>query len=200
MSGPVLEDGREFSAACARNREPILAELRRLLPAEGQVLELASGTGQHAAHFARALPGLRWIPSDRDDARFASVRAWTAGLPNVAAPVLLDLEQPRWVEPVDAIFCANMIHIAPWPVAARLFDFVAEAGRGPFVMYGPYRVGGQHTSASNADFDAWLRARDPASGVRDLEAVVALATARGIRLAERVQMPANNLLLCFVRA
>lgn len=194
---------RQSSPSAARNREPILAVLRRVLPAEARVLELASGTGEHAAYFAAASPGWRWQPSDPDAAARASIAAWREGLGNVEAPVQIDASAAAWgVEgPFDAMVAINMIHISPWTATLGL---MAGAGRllapgGVLFTYGAYKRGGAHTAASNEQFDAWLKARDPEFGVRDLEAVEAAATAQGLRLEEVVEMPANNFSLVFRR-
>ena len=188
--------------ATQRNREPILEVLRRVLPAGGTVLEVASGTGEHAAFFARALPALRWQPSDVDPAARASIMAWCAGVPNVNEPVALDATGDPWpVTHADAVVCINMVHIAPWAACEGL---MRGAGRvlapgGILYLYGPYRLGGAHTAPSNAAFDEGLRRQDPTWGVRDLETVVACAAARGLVVAERVAMPANNLSVVFRR-
>ncbi|WER49363.1 DUF938 domain-containing protein [Cupriavidus sp. WKF15] len=195
-------DSRRMAPATERNREPILAVLRNVLPAKGTVLEIASGTGQHAVHFAAALPGLTWQPTDPDAAARASIAAWIAhaGLANVRAPLALDVcTQPWGIEAADAVVCINMIHIAPWAAAQALF---AGAGRlleagGVLVLYGPYRRGGAHTAPSNAAFDAQLRAADPDWGVRDMEDVIALGEAQGMRCDAPVAMPANNFMLVF---
>jgi SAM-dependent methyltransferase len=201
MTGPTHDpDPRRMAPATERNREPILAVLRNVLPARGTVLEIASGTGQHATHFAAALPGLTWQPSDPDPAARASIAAWTAhaGLANVRAPLALDVcRQPWGIDAADAVVCINMIHIAPWAAAEALF---AGAGKllgpgGVLFLYGPYRRGGAHTAPSNAAFDAQLRATDPDWGVRDMEAVIALGEAQGMRCDEPVPMPANNFCL-----
>lgn len=195
-------DARRFATATQRNREPILAVLRRVLPPAGVVLEVASGTGEHAASFARALPALRWQPSDPDAEARASIAAWCAGLANVASPLALDACADVWsIARADAIVCINMVHIAPWAACEGLLRGAARVlpGGGPLYLYGPYRVGGAPTAPSNAAFDADLRARDPAWGVRDLEAVVAAAEAVGLRFVERVAMPANNLSVVFRR-
>ena len=189
--------------ATGRNREPLLAVLRRALPAEGLVLEVASGTGQHAAFFAEALPGLVWQPTDRDPTHRASIAAWTEGLPNVRPPLDLDTTHRPWpVERAAAVVCINMIHIAPWEAGLGLLDGAAAVlpAGGPLVLYGPYRRGGMHTAPSNAAFDADLRTRNPAWGVRDLEAVETAALAAGFTLAEVVEMPANNLTVLFRRS
>jgi SAM-dependent methyltransferase len=203
--GPDPGDGALTAPAVARNREAILAVLRRVLPRAGTVLEVASGSGEHAVFFAAALPHLRWLPSDPSPAARRSVAAHASahGLPNLLAPLDLDAASPTWpADAADAILCINMLHIAPWAATEGL---MAGASRllpagGPLVLYGPYREGGRHTAPSNAAFDADLRARDPAWGVRDLEAVTREAAANGLHLDERVAMPANNLCLVYRRA
>lgn len=195
---------RLHSAAAERNCGPIVDELERVLPARGLLLEIASGTGQHAAHGAAAMPLWRWQPSDADSAALASIGAWCEGLPNVLPPVLLDVMAPVWPvpTPVDAIFNANMIHIAPWPVCAALMQGAARhlSAQGRLVMYGPYIVDGETAAASNLAFDADLRRRNLAWGLRRLTDAQAQAHAVGLALQERVAMPANNLLLVFMRA
>lgn len=200
-------DARRHAPAAERNREPILGVLRRLLPARGTVLEIASGTGQHVAHFAAALPDLVFQPSDRSDRDFASIVAWCAdaGPGNVRAPILLDVTADPWPAAVgtpDAIFCANMIHIAPWEACLGLLRGAGAhlAPGGVLVTYGPYKVGGAHTSPTNEAFDRDLRARDPRWGVRDLDEVARVAAAHGLELEEHVAMPANNLSVVFRRA
>jgi len=185
-----------------RNREPILAVLRRVLPARGMVLEIASGTGEHAVHCAAALPALTWQPSDRDPEALASIAAHRhdAGLPNLLPPLALDVTAPSWpVERADAIIAINMIHIAPWRAAEGLIDGAGRllAPGGVLYLYGPFMADGRHTAASNAAFDESLKARDPAWGVRDVAAVAELAARHGLDLKERVAMPANNLSLVF---
>lgn len=180
-----------------RNKDPILAVLARVLPARGELLEIASGSGQHAAHFAAHLPALTFRPSDVDPENLASIRAWVrdAGLPNLREPLALDVLADDWgVGRVDAVFNANMIHIAPWECGLALLRGAARHLRpgGVLVMYGPFRIGGAHTAPSNETFDAGLRARDPRWGVRDLEEVVSEAERAGLAFEERVPMPANN--------
>jgi hypothetical protein len=195
---------RRHAPATARNRQPILDVLRQHLPEAGLVLEVASGSGEHVMHFAQALPRLIFQPSDPDSDARASIDDWAreSGLPNVRAAVALDAQQPTWpVEQADAVLCCNMIHIAPWPAATGL---IAGAGRllsrdGLLYLYGPYRRGGRHTAPSNEAFDGDLRRRNPAWGVRDLEAVAACADENGFGAPQIVEMPANNLSLVFRR-
>ena len=198
----TLFDGALTSPSVARNREPILAVLRRVLPVRGIVLEIASGTGEHAIHFAAALPELIWQPTDRDPEARRSIAARRAAavLPNLLPPLELDAAAPSWpVERADAIVAINMIHIAPWSAAEGLMAGAARllAPGGILYLYGPYQENGRHTAPSNAAFDASLRARDPEWGVRDVGAVAELAARHGLALAERVAMPANNLSLVF---
>lgn len=193
------------SPAAERNKEPILEVLRRVLPATGTVLEIASGTGQHIVHFARGVPGLTWQPSEPDsDLRAAiAARVAAAGLPNLRAPLALDVCAARWpIEQAAAVVCINLIHIAPWAVAEALLARAGEllAAGAVLVLYGPYLRGGMHTAPSNAAFDASLRRRDPQWGVRDLDSVTAAAAANGFELREIVAMPANNLTVTFQRS
>ena len=199
------DDPRQHSPAAERNRDPILAELRRLLPERGVALEIASGTGQHAAHFATGLPGWTWQPSDPEPRALASIAAWCAGSVNVRAPIALDVMGAEWPgapQPADAVFCANMLHIAPWPTCAALMRGAARhlAPKGLLLLYGPYLVDGEPVAPGNAAFDADLRARNPNWGLRRLADVLAQAGAVGLHLHEWVQMPANNLLLVLERA
>lgn len=196
---------RLFADAAERNRGPILEVLSRVLPPSGVVLEIASGTGQHVVHFAHALPTLQWQPSDPDVRARRSIAAWIAhtGLPNVHEPLAFDVRDAAWpFTEVDAIVCINMIHIAPWAAAEALFAGASRVLRqgGALVLYGPYRRGGRHTAPSNEAFDAQLRSRDPAWGVRDLEVVVALGLDMGLDCVEVVEMPANNLVVVFRRS
>lgn len=197
MSSP-LPHGALSSPAAGRNRAPILDVLRQHLPARGLVLEIASGAGEHAAWFAQALPELTWQPTDRDEEGLRSIAAWrdAVGLPNLLLPLLLDVTAPVWpVARADAVVCINMLHIAPWRAAEGLMAGAARVlpAGAPLYVYGPFREGGVHTAPSNAAFDRDLRARDPAWGVRDLDEVVAIAARRGLMLAARATMPANNL-------
>jgi SAM-dependent methyltransferase len=198
----MSDDPRRVAPAAARNRDPILAVLRGVLPARGLVLEVASGTGEHCAHFAAALPGLEWQPTDLDDDNRASIDAWCAGLPHVRPALALDATASAWPVPrADAVVCINMIHIAPWAATPGLLHGAARlvpAGA-PLVLYGPFRRAGVPTAPSNEEFDASLRARDPAWGLRALEDVGAEAVAAGFGPPEVVEMPANNLTVVFRR-
>jgi SAM-dependent methyltransferase len=183
-----------------RNKDPILQVLARVLPPQGRVLELASGSGQHVAHFAQHLPRLSFLPSDLEQSHLASIRAWTAELSNVEPPVLLDVcAEDYGTGAVEAMFCANLVHIAPWRCAEGVFRGTRRhlVPGGLLILYGPYHIDGRPTAPSNAAFDADLRKRDPSWGVRDFEAVAALAESAGLGLEERVPMPANNQLLVF---
>jgi SAM-dependent methyltransferase len=193
-------EGGLHAAATERNREPILEVLRRVLPPAGSILEIASGTGQHVAYFARALPELRWQPSDASAAHLASITAWSAGVENVASPLLLDVEREPWpVAHADAILNINMVHIAPWSAAEALFRGAARVlpEAGLLYMYGPFKRGGRHTAPSNERFDERLRGEDSRWGVRDVDDLQRVASAVGFAPAEVVEMPANNLSLVF---
>lgn len=189
------------SLATERNRAPILAVLQRWLPADADILEVASGTGQHAAHFAAAMPGWRWQPSDGDAAALPAIDTWCAGLPGVRPAVALDVMAAHW--PVatrfDAVFCANMLHIAPWATCAALMQGAASRLRptGRLVTYGPYLQDGVETADGNLAFDASLRGRNPAWGLRRLEDVALEAERAGLQLTATAPMPANNLMLAF---
>jgi len=190
-----------------RNKQPILDVLRRVLPARCAVLELSSGSGQHAAFFAAEQPSWLWQPSDVDPENLASIAAWVqeAGLGNLRAPLRIDVLDEDWAlgeaGSFDALFCANMIHIAPWACCRGLCAGAARylVRGGKLVIYGPFSIGGAHTSESNAAFDASLKARDASWGVRDADDVIALAAQHGLRFRERVPMPANNQSLVFER-
>ena len=195
---------KRHAPATARNRGPILDVLRPRLPADGLVLEVASGSGEHAVHFAANLPQLVFQPSDPDEDALASIDAWaeSSGLLNIRPAMALDAETPAWpVAEADAVLCCNMIHIAPWSAAVGL---VAGAARvlpdhGLLYLYGPYRRDGGHTAPSNEAFDADLRRRNPRWGLRDLEAVADCATSARFALDGTVDMPANNLSILFRR-
>jgi SAM-dependent methyltransferase len=189
---------KPFSEACERNREPILAVLKRVFMDRRRVLEIGSGTGQHAAYFAPELPHLVWQPSDVAE-NLPGIRQWAAeaGAPNLREPIVLDVDQDFPSVQTDAVFSANTCHIMSWPQVERL---CAGVGRllpsgGVFALYGPLNYHGKHTSESNARFDAMLRSRDPASGLRDFEEIDALAKAARLILEEDNAMPANNRLL-----
>ncbi len=197
-------DARRHSPAAERNCAPILAELQRLLPARGLLLEVASGTGQHAAFCSAGLPGWDWLPTDFEAGSLPSIRAWCTGLPRVRTPSQLDVLQPAWAgvpAQVDAVFCANMVHIAPWACCAGLMQGAARhlSAQGLLITYGPYLEDGVATSPGNVSFDADLRARNPAWGLRRREDVAQEAAKAGLVLRERVAMPANNLLLAWGR-
>jgi SAM-dependent methyltransferase len=190
--------------AADRNKQPILEVLSRVLPKAGLVLEIASGTGQHIAHFAAALPGLTWQPSDCSDAHLATLHARRElmKLPNLLAAVHLDVSTQPWpTTRAEAVYNANMIHISDWAVTLALFAGASQVllPGSPLVTYGPYALNGQHTSESNAAFDASLRGRNPAWGVRDLNEVSRVASAAGFELTERISMPANNFSLVWTR-
>jgi hypothetical protein len=193
---------RKHAPHTLRNRDAILAVLRDVLPETGLVLEIASGSGEHAAHFASALPGIAWQPSDPDASARESIAAWTAEADNVCAPIDLDAAAAGWpIERVDAVVCINMIHIAPWPACEGL---MAGAGRilppgAPLILYGPFRRTSVPTAPSNEAFDASLKDRDPAWGLRDLDVVTVLAADHGLRFDRLVEMPANNLSVIYRR-
>lgn len=192
------------SPSVARNRDPILTILRRVLPPTGTVLEIASGTGEHALHFAAALPYLTWQPTEQDEHALNSIAAHrvASGVSNLLAPLRLDAAAPDWpVERADAIVAINMIHISPWRATQGL---MAGAGRvlppgGVLYLYGAYMENGAHTAPSNEAFDQDLRRRNPEWGVRDLDEVAELARTQRLGLVERIAMPANNLSLVFRR-
>ncbi|MEX1147099.1 MAG: DUF938 domain-containing protein [Sphingomonadales bacterium] len=205
---PPGADGRMHAPATARNRDFILEVLRRVLPHQGTILEVASGTGEHAVHMAPALPDHHWLPSDLDEGRLQSIRAWTAArpAPNLLGPVVLDVTATRWPvedsapdQGISAILAINLIHIAPW---AACLGLLAGAGRilpagGILYLYGPFRRGGQHTAPSNDAFDRKLRGDNPDWGVRDLDDVERAANDHGLELADVTEMPANNLSVVF---
>jgi cyclopropane fatty-acyl-phospholipid synthase-like methyltransferase len=199
-------DPRQFAPAAARNRAPLLEVLRRVLPGGARVLEIGSGSGEHAVFFARGMPGVVWRPSDPDPAACASIAAWieAESAANILAPVAIDVRAENWgVEaeaPFDALVSLNMVHISPW---AATLGLMAGAGRivrdgGMLFLYGPFKREGRHTAPSNRSFDDWLKARDPSFGVRDLADIA--AAAQGFALHEIVEMPANNLSLVFKKA
>lgn len=202
------------SPAAERNKHPILEQLQRLLPPQGRLLELASGTGQHAAWFARGLPGWTLQPTEANIAALPTIAAWVqrASVTNVLPPCLLDVCEDAWPsddetlardfgQPFDAIFCANLLHITPWNLCESLMRGAQRhlAGDGRLLIYGPFLEGDVPTAPSNLDFDASLRRQHPAWGIRQREAVERCALTVGLRLRQRISMPANNLLLVFGR-
>jgi hypothetical protein len=197
-----MSGGKAHAPAAARNREPIAEVLKTVLPPSGTVIEIASGTGQHAVHFARLFPGLAWQPTDRDDEALASIAAWReeAGLANLLPPLRLDAAEPDWaVEAADAILCVNMVHISPWKATTGL---MRGAGRllspgAPLVLYGAYIREGMPTAPSNLAFDESLKARNRQWGLRTTEAVGAEAEKNGFAFERLFEMPANNLTLVF---
>ena len=210
MTNTAYHNAAQHSAAAERNRSPILEVLRQILPDNGQALEIASGTGQHVAHFASNMPGWVWQPSDAQADGFESIGAWCAqaSVVNVRGPVLLDVMAPKWPtdsaefpDKFDAIFCANMLHIAPWATCAALMAGASKylSPHGALITYGPYLALDVPTSLGNVAFDESLRQRDSAWGIRALEDVVHQAALAGLRLRDRFEMPANNLLLVFRR-
>ena len=190
---------KPYAESSEKNKEPILAVLKEIFAERTRVLEIASGTGQHAVHFSRELPHLAWQPSELAQ-NLAGIQAWLdeAQLPNVLPPLALDVNDARWpVAAVDAIFNANTVHIISWLEVEQMFAHIARviAPGGCVCLYGPYNYGGKFTSESNARFDAWLKARDPNSGVRDFEAVDRLAASLGLDLLRDIAMPSNNRIL-----
>ena len=210
---PTTPDGGRDAPAFHRNHQPIWTVLEKFLNGRtGDVLEAGSGTGQHVVYFARQNPGIIWWPSDLDEANLNSISAWraAAGLPNIRPPQRIDLSDPAWsVAPAGgsapgkllALFCANVIHIAPWHVAEGLVAGAARHLRedGRLFLYGPFKRDGRHTAVSNAVFDTSLRSQDPEWGVRDVGDVAKLAEGTGLELAGIFEMPANNLILAFKR-
>ena len=196
-----------FSPSAERNREPILAALVPLLPSSGRVLEIASGTGQHVMHFAAALPFLEWQPTDPSEQALASIQARllesarsAEPVANVLSPLQLDVEQSAWpVKHADVIYCANMIHIAPWSAGFALIQGAANLlpTAGQLLLYGPFMRSGVPTAPSNLAFDQDLRGRNPTWGIRHLEAVEQAADEHGFQMASVTEMPANNLLVEF---
>ncbi|MFO1507206.1 MAG: DUF938 domain-containing protein [Lysobacterales bacterium] len=188
-------DAKPFAAACERNREPILAVLREFFADRRRVLELGSGTGQHAVHFAAAMPHLVWQASDRPE-HLPGIRAWLddAALPNTPPPLALDVTGPWPAGPFDAVYSANTLHIMAWPEVEALFAALPAVTTpdAKLAIYGPFNTGGRFTSASNAAFDAELKARAPHMGIRDTAEVDALAAKAGFKLVDDIAMPANN--------
>jgi Protein of unknown function (DUF938) len=197
-------EAKRFAPATERNRDAIVAVLREVLPETGTMLEIASGTGEHIVHFAEAFPQLHWQPSDYDEAGLASISAWSAdsGCANILSPLHIDAMAPDWpIQAADGMLCINMIHIAPWEAAEGLF---ARAGRlltigAPLYLYGPYLEADVPTAESNAAFDASLKSRNAAWGLRHLDDIAELAERNGFVLERRIDMPANNLSLVFIK-
>lgn len=190
---------KQYSEACEENKDPILAVLREELAGCRSVLEIGSGTGQHAVYFSRHLPHLRWQPSDLA-VNHASINAWRreAELPNLLPPLLLDVSDAHWPDcDVDAVFSANTTHIMAWPEVITMFSGIGTLLKtgGIFCLYGPFNYNGRYTSDSNARFDRWLKQRDPRSGLRNVEHLVELANASGLCLVHDHAMPVNNHLL-----
>ena len=195
---------KRHAPAAGRNREPIAAVLTEELPSSGLVVEVASGTGEHAVHFARTFPRLQWQPSDPDPAALESVAAWREAvrLPNLLPPIRLDASDPAWpVASADAVLCINMIHISPVAATVGLVTGAARllAPGSPLVVYGPFFEEGVETAPSNLAFDASLQARDPEWGLRSVEWLDRVASEQGFRRSRRVAMPANNLTLVYRR-
>jgi len=203
--GEKLADGKWFIASAERNKGPILDVLARVLPRRGAVLEIASGTGQHVVHFAKALSKLTWQPSDPDAELRESIalRVRTEQLANINPPIDLDVTRLPWPlrTAVDAVVCINLIHVAPWSATLALFEGAKALlpTQQVLLLYGPYRRFGSHTSESNALFDSDLRAHNSEWGLRDLEEVSEVADRAGFALAEIIEMPANNFTLVFKR-
>ena len=200
--------GAKQAPAAQRNREPIANVLAGILPSDGNVLEIASGTGEHAVWFAARFPGITWWPSDPDWGMRESIAAWAAdlGIQNFRQPTSIDVTDSRWIQEIAcenlvAIVNINMIHVAPWAACEGLLAGAARLlnSGGVLYLYGPFRRGGEHTSSSNAEFDASLRARNPIWGVRDLDDVALCAETNGFTLEEMVSMPANNFSIVFRR-
>ena len=210
---PVEADGRLDAAAFHRNHAPIWAVLQKFLAGKsGDVVEVGSGTGQHVVHFAKHTPGIVWWPSDLNESHLKSIEAWRAhaALANIRSPLRIDLTDPAWCPAMHdgngpaellAVFCANVIHIAPWRVAEGLFAGAGHylRGDGLLFLYGPFKREGKHTAMSNAVFDTSLREQDAEWGVRDIADVEKLAATVGLVLIETVPMPANNMILVFSR-
>ena len=195
----MTDDPRRYAPATLRNRDPLREVLRRLLPPLGLVLEVASGSGEHAAHFAATLPALTFQPSDPEAENRASIDAWCAALPNVRPALALHAAAPWPIAAAEAVVCINMIHIAPWSATLGLMRGAALvlAAGAPLILYGPFRRHSVPTAPSNEEFDASLRERDPAWGLRALEDVA--AAAEGFDAPQVIEMPANNLILVFRR-
>ncbi|MEG3179270.1 DUF938 domain-containing protein [Sphingomonas sp. LT1P40] len=193
---------RKHAPATLRNREAIGEVLAGVLPTSGDVVEIASGSGEHIAYLAGRFPGLNWQPSDPEPAALASIASWCTGLANVASPLAVDAAAPEWpVARADAILCVNMVHISPWAATSGLLDGAARLlpSGGPLILYGPYRRATLPTAPSNEAFDLLLKSRNPDWGLRDVADVTAAAMARGLAFDRLVEMPANNIMLIYRR-
>jgi len=193
---------RLFYPATERNREPILDVLKTVMPDQGHILELASGSGEHVIHFAGYFKALTWQPSDLEDEALKSIQSWIQHkeLSNVHPPLKLNTTEPQWpLETADAILCINMIHISPWQATIGLMDKASKLlPKGGFLyLYGPFRVDGKQTSPSNEAFDGWLKEKDTRFGVRDMAEVESLANQQGLKLNQKIPMPSNNFSLVF---
>jgi Protein of unknown function (DUF938) len=197
-------DAKRFAPATQRNRDPIVSVLRDVLPDKGQIIEIASGTGEHVVHFAAYFPHLIWQPTDFDPAGLSSIAAWAAEcrLPNILHPLKLDAAESEWpVKQADGIVCINMVHISPWSATEGLFAGAKTllSGGAPLFLYGPFREDKVPTVPSNEAFDASLRAANTDWGLRIVEDVANIAETQGFTLERRVPMPANNMSLIFRR-
>ncbi len=192
---------KPFSESCVQNQAEIYAVLESLLIENKHVLEIGSGTGQHAVYFAERLPHLIWQTSDQEQYH-QGIKLWLneAGLDNTRDPIKLDVSNDTWPEiSIDAVFSANAVHIMAWDNVVDYFKYSAELlhKNGLFILYGPFNYGGKYTSQSNANFDDWLKARDPKSGIRDFEALDDMANKKNMMLKHDIEMPANNRILCW---
>jgi hypothetical protein len=203
----MINDARQYAPATERNREPILEILLKILPPTGNILEIASGTGEHAVFFAPHFQPRKWIPSEPNPLLRASIIAWSQKCPsdNLCPPLDIDVESPTWsiestdLLPIHAIININMIHIAPWSACLGLMAGAERilSKQGILYLYGPFKVGGKHTASSNLAFDTMLQAQNPAWGIRDLDEVIAVAKKHNLILKEVIEMPANNLSVVF---
>ncbi len=203
-----MTDDRIFAPATARNRDPILEQLKILLPEKAAVLEIASGTGEHGAYFSEHLPNIIWQPTNYDQQHLKSTAAWQRHTARTNYLPVLELDATSEVWPMEtsqnalnfnAIFNANMIHISPWQVTEGLFKGAARVlpASGMLILYGPYKVDGKHTSQSNVEFEEWLKAQDSSFGVRDIDDVTQEAKKNGLMHRKSISMPANNFIQLF---
>jgi SAM-dependent methyltransferase len=207
----TVTDDRQYAPATARNRDPILAQLKTLLPAKGSVLEIASGTGEHGAYFSAHLPNIIWQPTNYDQEHLASTAAWQQHMARANFLPVLELDATSDLWPIeneqktvnfDAIFNANMIHISPWQVTQGIMKGAARVlpKSGLLILYGPYKIDGAQTSQSNIEFEKWLKAQDSSFGVRDIELVIQEAEKNGLAHRNSIPMPANNFIQVFEKA